>query len=55
MCKALEDLYQDGRADKIKELVQKKLAKGHSAELIADALEEDIEVIKKLIEEVSNQ
>ena len=63
MCKALEDLYQDGRAegraegrtDKIKEQIQKKLAKGHSAELIADALEEDIEVIKKLIEEVSNQ
>lgn len=58
MCKALEDLYQEGREegreDKVKELVQKKLAKGKSANEIAEALEEDVEVIMHLIEGLKN-
>lgn len=54
MCKALEDLYQDGvnegRDDKLKELVAKKLAKNKSVEVIAAELEEDISVIEDIVQ-----
>ncbi|MCD8197261.1 MAG: Rpn family recombination-promoting nuclease/putative transposase [Lachnospiraceae bacterium] len=39
----------EGRAEKLTEQVKKKLAKGKSAEEIADALEEDVDTIRKLI------
>lgn len=56
MCKALEDLYQDGREegreDKVKEQIQKKLAKGQSVKEIAEALEEDAEEIERLMSEL---
>ncbi len=53
MCKALEDLCQDGVNEgkelgqnaKLKELVIKKLQKGDSIEKIADDLVESAEVI----------
>ena len=56
MCKALEDLYNDGvevgKETKLKEQVQKKLAKGLSVEVIADALEESVEKIEAIISEL---
>lgn len=52
MCKALEDLYQEGREDKVKEQIRKKLVKGKTPEEIAEALEEDVEVIERLIGEM---
>ena len=54
MCKALEDLYQDGvnegRDDKLKELVAKKLAKNKTVEVIANELEEDISIIDEIVQ-----
>lgn len=50
---AYEDGKQDGRYDKLKELVSKKFQKGQSAEKIADDLEESLEVIEKIIQELS--
>ena len=48
-----QDAFEDGRYDKLKELVLKKLQKGHSAEQIADVLEESLEVIEKIIKEIN--
>lgn len=48
-----QDAYEDGRYDKLKEQVAKKLQKGQSAEKIADDLEESLEVIEKIIQELS--
>lgn len=39
----------EGRVLKLKELIQKKLQKGYSAIEIAEALEEEIETIEKMI------
>ena len=59
MCKALEDLYQEGcekgRLDKLIEQVQKKLAKGLNAQEIAETLEENIEDIEMLIKQLQEQ
>ena len=64
MCQALEELYNDGVEDgigrgkelgvnqKMIELIEKKLSKGKSVEEIADALEETVETIEKLIKEI---
>lgn len=60
MCKALEELYNDGidegiavgKKEQLLEKVRIKLAKGKSAEEIADALEEDISTIQKFILEL---
>ena len=53
MCKALEDLYNDGRLEGrlegLTELIAKKLAKGKSIEEIADALEESVDTIESII------
>lgn len=57
MCKALEDLYnhgielgiEQGEQKKLLNLIKTKLAKGKSAEEIADALEESVDTIKQLI------
>lgn len=61
MCKALQDLYDDGVEQgieqgierKLQEQVEKKLAKGKSVEVIADELEETTEHICKVIEYLS--
>ena len=39
-----------GKNEKLKELIQKKLHKGKSVETIADELEEDVSVIRELID-----
>ena len=57
MCKALENLKESGRVEgelnKIKEQITKKIAKGKTAEMIAEELEEEITVIRKLIKEMN--
>ena len=40
----------EGGENKVKELVKRKLQKGKSVEEIADALEEDVAVIQRLID-----
>ena len=56
MCKALEDMCQHaeekGGKLKLKELVEKKVKKGCSVQEIADMLEEDVEVIAKIVKEI---
>jgi len=56
MCKAIDDMLKDsrekGRNDCLKLRIKKKLAKGKSVEVIADELEEEREVIEKLIAEM---
>ena len=64
MCKALEDIYEDGKADgykngkeeglteKLREQVSKKLQKGKSLETIAEELEESVETISQLAKEL---
>lgn len=42
-----------GQIEKLKELVQKKLAKNQSIEKIADDLVEDMEVIRKIVKELN--
>ena len=42
-----------GKIEKLKELVQKKLAKNQSIEKIADDLVEDVEVIRKIVKELN--
>lgn len=53
MCKALEDLYNEGRLegrlDALTVQIRKKLAKGKSIAEIADALEETTEAIESII------
>lgn len=49
---ALEEGIAKGEHDKLLTQIKKKLAKGKSAEEIADALEEDIETIQQMIGEV---
>ena len=50
-----EDAFEDGRLDKLKEQVQKKLAKGQTAQEIADVLEENIDDIDKIIKQLQEQ
>lgn len=60
MCTAIEAIYNDGLNEGIEEgkwqqlleLVKKKFAKGLSMEEIADALEQSVETIEKLIKEL---
>lgn len=42
----------EGEKAKLKELVEKKLRKGCSLQEIADVLEEELEVIEKIIKEL---
>lgn len=59
MCKALEDIYNDGvgegraegRAALLTEQIQKKLVKGLSAKEIAEALETSVEEVERLMKE----
>ena len=48
---ALEEGREEGEKRKLRELIQKKLAKGQSPEMIAEALEENVETIQSLIQE----
>ena len=50
-----EEAFEDGRLDKLKEQVQKKLAKGQTAQEIADVLEENIDDIDKIIKQLQEQ
>ena len=43
---------ETGQMDKLQEQIQKKLAKGKTIPEIAEALEEDEDTIRKLIEEM---
>ena len=60
MCKALTELIEDGKQEgreegitlKLRELVEKKMKKGHSIAEIADMLEESEEKIKEIIDEL---
>ena len=60
MCKALEDLFNDGveqgieqgKRQNLRMLVDKKLKKGYSVDEIADLFEENIEVIQELVKEL---
>lgn len=60
MCKAIQEMYDDGVRDGmqqggddlLKEKVKRKLQKQKSLEQIADELEEDVKVIRKIIKEV---
>ena len=42
----------EGRTELLKQLVQKKLAKGQSIEVIAEDLVEDVEVIRTIVDEI---
>lgn len=56
MCKALEDIYEDGKAEGLKvlkEIISRKLQKGKSLETIAEKLEESVETIGQLAKELS--
>lgn len=52
-----EDAFEDGRKEgislgedkKLKELVEKKVKKGHTISEIADMLEEELEIIKEIV------
>ncbi len=54
MCKALTELIADGRQEgkdeKLREQVEKKVKKGLSVSVIADMLEESIETIEDIIQ-----
>ena len=52
MCKALEDLYQHGKDDKLAELVKKKLKKGFEISEIAEMLEEDEDTISRIAQNI---
>ena len=46
---------EEGRHSKLKEMTAKKLAKGKSAEIIADELEEELSVIEQVIQELEEE
>ena len=58
MCKALTELIEDGRNEgkdeKLRELVEKKVKKGHSITEIADMLEESEDAIEKIVKSIQN-
>ncbi len=53
IAKEQEEGRNVGKIEKLKELVQKKLAKNQSIERIADDLVEDVEVIRKIAKELN--
>ena len=59
MCKALEDLYNDGieqgEQKKLLDLIKKKLEKGKTVEMIAEELEETTNTIQKLMKELDKE
>ena len=46
---------QSGRNELLKQLVEKKLSKGKSLEVIADELEEEPATIQRIIEEIQSE
>ena len=67
MCKALEEREQKGREEGyisgietgkkelLRQQVEKKLSKGKNVEKIADELEEEVSVIRKIIEDLQGE
>lgn len=53
MCNLSELIEEKGAYNKIREQVEKKLKKGLSVEAIAEALEESVETIQKVIAELA--
>ena len=45
----------EGRTELLKQLVQKKLAKGQSVEVIAEELVEDVKVIRRIVNEMHRE
>ena len=54
MCKALEDIYNDGlnegKKELIAQLIQNNFSKGYSPEMIADMLEVELEIVQKILD-----
>ena len=46
---------QSGRNELLKQLVEKKLSKGKSLEVLADELEEEPATIQRIIEEIQSE
>ena len=46
---------ESGRKELLKQLVEKKLSKGKSLEVIADELEEELATIQRIIEEIQSE
>ena len=59
MCNLSEGIEErgiiKGRTELLKQLVQKKLAKGQSMEVIAEDLVEDVEVIRTIVDEIQTE
>lgn len=51
MCKALQDLYEEGIEQGIRELIVRKYRKGVSIEEIADFVEMPCEKVQEIVEE----
>lgn len=51
--RAMEAGIESGKRELLRQLVQKKLAKGKSLDLIADELEEEVATIEKLVAELT--
>lgn len=49
---AIAEGLAEGRAETLRVLIKKKLAKGKSLEEIADALEEDVETVEAMIKKM---
>ena len=56
MCKAIQEMYDDGvrqgRDELLKELIRRKLQKKKTLDQIAEELEESVEFIRKIIKEM---
>lgn len=52
MCTALKELKEEGKMEMLTEQIKKKLAKNKTPDEIADALETDISVINRIVEEL---
>ena len=51
MCQAFEDMVEEGRLENLKDNIRKMYKKGMTPEFIADVLEKDLELVKKLLED----
>ena len=58
MCKALEEIYQNGvnegisngKKELLTQLIQKNFSKGYSPEVISDMLEVELETVQKILD-----
>lgn len=53
VCRALEEIYEEGASNKLKDQISRKHQKGKSLETIADELEESVETVSRLMEEMA--